>query len=131
LLLDTHVWVWSQEHPERIGRRAARLLLSPEHVNAVCAVSTLELARLIAAGDVVLSIPLRDWVEQALADLEAETLVVTHEIAMEAYALPGKFHRDPADRILVAAARCHGSTLVTADDRILAYAKVRTIDVRR
>jgi PIN domain nuclease of toxin-antitoxin system len=123
--------VWSQEHPERIGRRATGLLLSSEHVNAVCPVSTLELARLIAAGDVVLSMPLRDWVEQSLADLEAETLVVTHDIAMEAYALPGKFHKDPADRILVAAARCHGSSLVTADDRILEYAKVRTIDVRR
>jgi PIN domain nuclease of toxin-antitoxin system len=123
--------VWSQEHPERIGRRAARLLVAPAHVNAVCAVSTLEIARLIAAGDIVLSMPLRDWVEQSLADLDAETLVVTHEVAIEAYAFPGKFHRDPADRIQVAAARCHGSTLVTADDRILAYPEVRTIDVRR
>jgi PIN domain nuclease of toxin-antitoxin system len=107
------------------------LLTSPEHVNAVCAVSTLELARLIAAGDIVLSMPLRDWVEQSLADLDAETMVVTHDVAIEAYALPGKFHKDPADRILVAAARCHGSTLVTADDRILTYPEVGTIDVRR
>jgi PIN domain nuclease of toxin-antitoxin system len=91
----------------------------------------LQLAWLIAAGDIVLSMPPRDWVEHSVADLDAETLVVMHEVAMEAYALPGEFHRDAADRILVAAARCHGSTLVTADDRILAYPEVRTIDVRR
>ena len=47
---------------------------------------------------------------------------------MEAYALPGTFHRDPADRVLVATARRDGLTLVTADDRILAYPHLRTQD---
>ena len=50
---------------------------------------------------------------------------------MEAYALPGSFHRDPADRLLVAAARRSGLTLVTADDRILAYPHVHTQNARR
>ena len=131
LLLDTHVWTWSQEHPEKLGRRAVKLLLAAEHGNAVCMISTLEIARLLAAGEVALSMPLRSWVEQSLADLAAETVPVTHEVAMEAYALPGKFHKDPADRLLVAAARCHELTLVTADDRILQYAKVRSLDARR
>ena len=45
------------------------------------------------------------------------------EIAIEAYALPGTFHRDPADRILVAAARREGLTLVTADDTYFNKAK--------
>ncbi len=52
---------------------------------------------------------------------------MTHEIAAEAYALPPGFHKDPADRILVAAARCHQLTLLTADERILQYPHVRTI----
>ena len=56
-----------------------------------------------------------------MADLVAHTIAVTREVAMEAYALPGTFHRDPADQILVATARQDGLTLVTADDRILAY----------
>ena len=55
---------------------------------------------------------------------------LTHEIAQEAYALPGAFHQDPADRILVAAARVHGVTLLTGDDRILAYQDVRSLDAR-
>jgi PIN domain nuclease of toxin-antitoxin system len=131
LLLDTHVWIWSQERSERLGRRTVKLLLAAEHVNAVCAISTLEIARLVAAGAIVLSMPLREWVEQSLAELAAETVPITHEVAMEAYALPGKFHRDPADRLLVAAARCHGLTLVTADDRIIGYREVRTLDARR
>jgi PIN domain nuclease of toxin-antitoxin system len=66
-----------------------------------------------------------------MADLAAHTAAVSHEIAMEGYALPGAFHRDPADRILVATARRDGLTLVTADDRILAYPHARTQDARR
>ena len=131
LLLDTHVWLWSQEHPERLGRRAGKLLVAAGHLNHVCAISTLEVARLIAAGHIVLSMPLQAWVQQALGELAAQTLAVTHEIAVEAYSLPGRFHKDPADRILVAAARLHGCTFVTADDRILDYREVRSVDARR
>lgn len=131
LLLDTHVWVWSQERPERLGRRTRNLLVSSDHANCVCPISTLEIARLLAVGEVALSMPLRDWVNQSLEALAAETVRITHEVAVEAYALPGEFHKDPADRLLVAAARCHGLTIVSADDRILAYPEVRSHDARR
>ena len=50
---------------------------------------------------------------------------------LESYALPGSFHPDPADRLLVATARVHGLTLLTADKRILRYSKVRSMDARK
>jgi PIN domain nuclease of toxin-antitoxin system len=75
--------------------------------------------------------PLAEWVVESMADLAAQTVSMSHEVAMEAYALPGTFHKDPADRILVAVARRNGLTLVTADDRILSYPHVRTQDARR
>ena len=131
VLLDTHVWIWTQEQPQRLGRRAKRLLTGAAHDTTVCPVSTLEVSRLVAAGDIQLSIPLAEWVAQSLAELNAETVSITHDVAMDAYALPGAFHADPADRILVAAARRNGLTLITADDRILSYAHVRTQDARR
>lgn len=131
VLLDTHVWVWTQEQPERLGPRTKRLLIGGEHDNVVCPISTLEISRLVAAGDIRLSMPLAEWIVQSMAELSAQTVSVSHEVAMEAYALPGTFHRDPADRLLVAAARGNGLTLVTADDRILAYPHVRTQDARR
>jgi PIN domain nuclease of toxin-antitoxin system len=130
-LLDTHVWVWTQEQPERLGPRTKRLLVGGEHENWVCTISTLEISRLVAIGDIRLSIPLAEWIVQSMAELSAQTVSVSHEVAMEAYALPGTFHRDPADRLLVAATRRNGLTLVTADERILAYPHVRTQDARR
>ena len=53
-----------------------------------------------------------------------------HEIAAEAYALPSVFHKDPADRILVAASRIHQLVLLTADERILQYPDVQAMDAQ-
>ncbi|MCC5622330.1 PIN domain-containing protein [Nostoc sp. CHAB 5715] len=41
--------------------------------------------------------------------------------------LPDNFHKDPADRILVAIARRYGIPLVTCDAKILNYPHVQTI----
>jgi PIN domain nuclease of toxin-antitoxin system len=131
VLLDTHVWVWTQEQPERIGPSTRQLLVGGEHENWVCAISTLEIARLAAVDDIRLSMPLAEWIARSMAELGAQTASLNHEVAMEAYMLPGRFHRDPADRLLVATARRNGLTITTADDRILAYSHVRTQDARR
>jgi PIN domain nuclease of toxin-antitoxin system len=46
---------------------------------------------------------------------------------MDSVELPGTFHRDPADRLIVALARQLNAPLVTADRKILAYPSVATI----
>ncbi len=131
LLLDTHIWIWSQESPEKLGRRARSLLIDSRNRNCICTISTLEIARLLHHGAISLSMPLEDWVRQSLIELDAETIPVTHDHSIEAYSLPGEFHADPADRLLVAASRCHRMTVVTADARILDYPHTRSLDARR
>lgn len=49
-------------------------------------------------------------------------LPIDLEIGVLAYNLPGEFHKDPADRIISATALHHGATLLTSDEKILAYA---------
>jgi PIN domain nuclease of toxin-antitoxin system len=44
------------------------------------------------------------------------------QVAVEACYLPDPFHRDPADRLLIATARVAHATLMTRDRRILDYA---------
>ncbi len=130
-LLDTHVWIWTQESPDAIGAKArARLETTAEDV-CVSTVSTLEIARLVAGGLLELKGSLERWVRSAVDSLEARSIDVDHRVAIEAYKLPGKFHKDPADRMLVATARLGDLTLVTADERILSYRPVRTLDARR
>ena len=130
LLLDTHVWIWAVEDPKQLGRKTRTALSDSRNERAVCAVSTLELARLVWSRDLVLRIPVQEWISKSLLDLRAESLPVTDEIAVEAYRLPEPFHRDPADRQIVACARLGGLTVVTADDRILDWTHVTTQDAR-
>jgi PIN domain nuclease of toxin-antitoxin system len=130
VLLDTHVWIWAFEGSERLGASAREILENQENERWISPVSTLEIARLIEGGDFVINCPFASWVEQSIVDLRLKTQEVSHEVAMKAYQLPGSFHRDPADRQIVATAICHGLTLMTADERILQYPAVKTIDAR-
>jgi len=50
---------------------------------------------------------------------------LTPEVAVESTYLPGTFHRDPADQIIVATARLLDCPLVTADSQIRSYPHVR------
>ncbi len=129
-LLDTHVWLWSHEAHEKFGRKTEGILTSGDDERVVSAISTFEISRLIARGRISLRQPFATWKSQSLHDLVATTIDVTHEMAWEAFNLPGKFHKDPADRILVATARLHNLTLLTADDSILRYAHVKSISAR-
>jgi PIN domain nuclease of toxin-antitoxin system len=56
-----------------------------------------------------------------------QLLALTPEIAVESTRLPGEFHRDPADQIIVATARIYDCPLLTVDDRILKYPHVKLL----
>jgi PIN domain nuclease of toxin-antitoxin system len=126
-LLDTHVWIWSQENPERLGTKTRRELANLDAERFVSPISTVEIARLVHIGLLRLKHAFAEWKNLSLANLNAETVGLTHEIAWDAYNLPGKFHNDPADRVLVATARIERLTLVTADDLILKYPHVKAL----
>jgi PIN domain nuclease of toxin-antitoxin system len=54
-------------------------------------------------------------------------LPVDVDIALKSVHLPGQFHKDPADRMIVATARKLAVPLVTKDEKIRAYPHVKTI----
>ena len=130
VLLDTHVWIWCQESPEEIGRGSRQILESLAHSLFVSTISSLEISRLRAAGVVSLSESLSSWIEDTLGSMGCVTIPMSHEIAVAAYELPGAFHKDPVDRVLVATARVHDLELMTGDARILEYSHVRSRNVR-
>ena len=127
ILLDTHVWIWSLECPENLGPTVRSYLEDPSHKLVVSAVSYLELAQLAYRQRIVLQQTVSDWARHAVEHLGAQVSPMTPEIALGAYELPGPFHPDPADRILVATAILEHLTLLTADERILACPRVRCL----
>lgn len=131
LLLDTHVLVWAESLDERLGPRTRALLLDPDNTLLVSPVTSLELSRLIALSRLVLRKSLHDWLASARRHLAFQDAPLTHSAAIESYQLPATFHKDAADRMLVATARELGCPLVTADDLLLAYPHVQTLDARK
>jgi len=131
LLLDTHVLVWSESMDERIGPHTRALLLDPSNMILISPITTLELSRLIALSRIILRKSLHDWMTSARQHLDFHDAPFTHSAAIDSYQLPAEFHKDPADRMLVATARELGCFLVTADDLILRYPHVQTLDARK
>ena len=76
-----------------------------------------------------LGMPCQEWVDQALKAPGIGILELSSRIAIEASYLPGKFHGDPIDCILIAAARVKNLTLATHDKKILAYGEQGHVNV--
>jgi PIN domain nuclease of toxin-antitoxin system len=77
---------------------------------------------LASRGRIVLGKSIGLWLEEALADPGPAIDPLSPQIAIESHALPDVFHRDPADRLIVATARVSNFALMTRDRRILDYA---------
>jgi PIN domain nuclease of toxin-antitoxin system len=86
-----------------------------------------EIAMLVALGRRILSVDVPTYLAKVGQIRGVSFIPVDNEIGIEAVNLPGEFHKDPADRIIVATARKFGAPIVTADDKIRAYRHVRTI----
>ena len=71
--------------------------------------------------------PLREWLEAATAPPLVRRVAISPAVAAAVAALPESFHRDPADRIIVASAQIIGATVLTHDRRIIRARLVPTI----
>lgn len=128
ILLDTHIWVWYVSNSDRLTE-PQRQILARRMADGlgVSVISCWEVAKLVEVGRLDLDRPVWEWIRQALAAPEIRLLELTPQIAVAATQLPGQFHRDPADQIIVATARVHNVELMTVDRRIQLYAHVRTV----
>lgn len=124
LLLDTHIWLWYAEgDTERLTASAVKKLDQARQTEGlwISPISVWEIGVQHAKGRIQLSVPLRDWVRDALAPVGITLLPLDAESAAESTLLPGEPHGDPADRLLIAAARAKGFVLATRDETIIEY----------
>jgi PIN domain nuclease of toxin-antitoxin system len=125
LVLDTHCWIWLMLGDEKLPQPTR---LQIEHSARtgelfIPAISVWEVAMLESKGRLTFNTSVSHWVEQALSVPGVRLMPLTPEIAIDSCNLPGELHGDPADRLIVAAARIQDAALVTHDQKILAYAK--------
>lgn len=130
IVLDTHTLLWwASGDKSRLSVAALQAIEAELNGGQimVSSISSWELAMLVAKGRVALSMDIGEWLS-VVNQIEAVSFVpVDNEIAVKSTELPGEFHKDPADRFIVATARKLAAALVTADDKIRNYPHVRTI----
>lgn len=126
IVIDTHVWIWWVDDHPRL-KRAVRDRIDRETDVRVCAISLLEIATAVSLNRLILRPSVRSWLEVAQTAEQIRIEPLTDALCIESTCLPGDFHRDPADRLIVALARLIDTELITADEKILAYSGVRSI----
>ena len=117
IILDTHAWIWWVNESEQLPK-ATRLLIERSNRIGIPAICCWELAMLVAKGRIGLSMDVAVWLDLALQRPGVELLPLTPDIAVLSTRLPGNFHGDPADRLIVASSLSRNAPLVTKDEKI-------------
>jgi PIN domain nuclease of toxin-antitoxin system len=128
ILLDTHVVIWLAQDYKRISTAAQAAIEDARNEDrglAVADITLVEIARLASHGRINL-IP---DVETVLSEIERRFVIlpITSRIAMQAFALPANYPKDPVDRVIGATALIEDLNLVTADQAIRRSKAVPTI----
>lgn len=131
LLLDTHYWIWLQAGDQSLPGAVARMIQEAAAAGSllVSILSVWEVGMLESKGRIRLSSTCAEWVEEALATPGLSLAPLTPEIALDSTRLPGDFHGDPVDRILVATARRLGARLMTKDRKLIEYGQKGHVNV--
>ncbi len=128
-LLDTNVWLWMVERPVTIPEKILPIVNNPlNYPFALSAISVWEVAKKVSLGKLGLSVPISGWMKKATNKTYIQILPLSIEVAVESTQLPGEFHKDPADQIIVATARQYNLIILTDDRLILNYPHVKTCD---
>ena len=128
IVIDTHIWVWWLNNDSQLPAKHKELLRVEESNGVgVSVLSCWEVAKLVERGRLALKGGVSVWMKRAVARPNTNLLALTPEIAIESTQLPGTFHKDPADQIIVATARIYDAPLMTLDANILAYSYVKLL----
>ena len=123
-LLDTHVWLWGINEPERLPTSVRTELEMASEPPRLSPISFWEVVLLAERGRITLSPNPRTWLREAARTVREVPL--TFEIAAASRQLRLD-HEDPANRFIVATAKVFGLRLVTADTRLLRCPDVESV----
>jgi PIN domain nuclease of toxin-antitoxin system len=120
LLLDTQIFIWWADHPEKLSHTALSALKDENNDLLLSVASIWEMQIKIQLGRLTLRLPLKELTrtQQEINGLTISPVALTHVLALDA--LPFH-HKDPFDRLLIAQSIEEDLTLVSADSQFSAY----------
>jgi PIN domain nuclease of toxin-antitoxin system len=129
IVLDTHTLIWWVTNDAALSKKA-KTAIERERAGGeiiVSAISAWEIAMLVKRETIAFSMDVENWLATVQQIPGVRFAPVDVDVSLKSVQLPGEFHKDPADRLIVATARKFAAPLVTKDLKIRAYAHVKTI----
>ena len=96
LLLDTHIWLWSQGLPAQLVPRIRAELANPRNALWLSPLSIWEVLVLSDQKRIILDEPAERWVVHALDNSPLQEASLTNEVVLETSNIKME-HRDPID----------------------------------
>lgn len=129
IILDTHILIWWLGEPDKLSKRAEQEIEKAQAGGEILAstISIWEICMLVKERRLKFTMNLETWLEKVEELSFLKFIHVDNKIAVRSVLLNNKFHKDPADRIIVATAQVYGCRLITSDKKILRYKEVETI----
>jgi PIN domain nuclease of toxin-antitoxin system len=129
IVLDTHVWLWWLSNPEKLSPAAAERIEKETQASGIriSSISVWEIAMLVAKGRLELAVDITEWFAVTESLSFVKFIPVNNSVAVQAVRLPGHFHDDPADRIIVATAMVSSASIISADNKIRGYRGVKSV----
>ena len=120
LLLDTHIFLWLNQEPEKLPAHILALCEDVSHTLFLSQVSVWEIQIKHQLGKLKLDVPLSLMVETQQTDRDLQLTPIT---LAPTYALSEleNHHNDPFDRLLIAQAKTESMMLLTLDSKVRAY----------
>jgi len=115
-LLDTCVFIFLGENPERLSKEQIKVLENWENLLHISVASAYEIATKVRIGKLRLSKNTKDFWEDLVSEYEVQVHGIGLEQALAVEHLPlDQNHRDPFDRMIAAFARQEGYTVITTE----------------
>ena len=121
IVLDTHALLWLDQDSDMLGPKARQAISEAWRSSSVCvlSISFWECAVLHQRQRILLPKTPEKWRLELLA-IGIREISLTGSLALLAASLEN-FHKDPADRFIVAGALSEKARLATADQAILSW----------
>src|SRR4051812_22076587 len=120
LLLDTHIFIWWADQPEKLPSVALSALEDEANELLLSVASVWEMQIKSQLGKLKMSLPLKDILkkQQETNDLVISPITLTHVLALDGLSF---HHKDLFDRLLIAQSIEEELTIVTADSQFSPY----------
>jgi PIN domain nuclease of toxin-antitoxin system len=128
-ILDTHTWIWWHVNPPRLSQKVKEIIQNTENYNEMLlsAISPWEFCKLLEKKKIGIACDPEEWINIALNMPKLRLVPLSPVVTYRSTVLPQPFHNDPADQIIVATAREENATILTKDEKIMAYDNVHSL----